>query len=405
MSTLKYRSLLVGLILGASVAICQGQTDYDDFDYEGNTNVGSKILADREGNIYVAGTGLSDSHGNDFVLLKYRLDAEGDAFVLQWSVFYDGPGNGEDVVTGLVLSKDGIPYVSGYSQGSGTGYDFAVKAFNPADGTRIWPASGGIFHNGAARYNTSGSQNDFARDMAIDVSGNLLICGDYLVSSRSYGLTIVFEPDGDIKSGWPEVYGSSTKNVYLNGIATDAANRVAVCGKVQVDEDDSNMLFLLYTGGSTLTVEEAYDYGGFHDIAYDVTYTELARFAVAGSVQPFSNDDRFAVALFRYNNDPARVWTKVYATTDSESVAVTYGDGFVYATGRVGNSFLTVKLEEGDGDYSTTWATDGTHGAGVRVFDSNPSNSTAKDIWLAGTNVYITGNGNTAGAAPRLLHT
>jgi hypothetical protein len=192
-------SFAIALVL---ISLARAQTDFINFDYQGNHDQigGEKVVIDKTGAIYVAGTGVSDSNGSDFVLTKYVL--VGSVLTFQWSAPYDGPAHGDDTVTGLVIDASGNIYMSGYSQGSGTGYDAAVFAVDPS-GATLWSAG-----DHAARYNSSGSFHDYARDLAIDGSGNLLVCGESEVGSGpAYdAFVVVFTPAGAVKTGWPKTY-------------------------------------------------------------------------------------------------------------------------------------------------------------------------------------------------------
>ena len=194
MNTTSFRRLIAGLSFTVAVATGQAQTSFIDYDYMGNPDQldfdeaqnleGKKILTDRMGGIYVAGTGQSDADGNDMILLKYTWN--GSSFSLVWSYKYDGGVEGEDKLTGLVLDRYDVPYIAGSSEREGGGYDVVVIALNPVDGTKLWAG------DGAARYNSSGTQDDFAYDFAIDKaeSQNLIVAGKSSVSgSGDQGLS------------------------------------------------------------------------------------------------------------------------------------------------------------------------------------------------------------------------
>src|SRR5438093_888856 len=69
----------------------------------------------------------------------------------RWTSRYNGPGNGDDVATALNVGPDGATvFVTGYSSGSGTSFDFATVAYDATTGSRQWEA----------RYNGPGNGDD-----------------------------------------------------------------------------------------------------------------------------------------------------------------------------------------------------------------------------------------------------
>jgi hypothetical protein len=80
------------------------------------------IAIDRSGNVYV--TGFSVGRGSYFDYATVKYDSAG---VRQWVARYNGPGrSGDDEAQGIVVDGSGNVYVTGESQGSGTGYDYAT---------------------------------------------------------------------------------------------------------------------------------------------------------------------------------------------------------------------------------------------------------------------------------------
>ncbi|MEO0135591.1 MAG: SBBP repeat-containing protein [candidate division WOR-3 bacterium] len=92
--------------------------------YNGPTNgndSATALFVDNNGNVYVTGYSQGSGTYYDYATLKY--DANGN---LLWIRRYDGPGNGYDYATALFVDNNGNVYVTGYSQGSGTYYDYAT---------------------------------------------------------------------------------------------------------------------------------------------------------------------------------------------------------------------------------------------------------------------------------------
>ena len=68
---------------------------------------------------------------------------------------------------GIAIDASGNVYVTGYSIGVGTFYDYATVKYSPS-GTRAW----------VARYNGPGNTKDRAWAIGIDGRGNVYVAGD-----------------------------------------------------------------------------------------------------------------------------------------------------------------------------------------------------------------------------------
>ena len=65
-----------------------------------------------------------------------------------WVTRYNGPGNGDDYAAyALGMSPDGSAvFVTGYSRGSTSGFDYATVAYDATTGAELWASR----YNGAA---------------------------------------------------------------------------------------------------------------------------------------------------------------------------------------------------------------------------------------------------------------
>jgi hypothetical protein len=123
------------------------------------------IVTDSSGNVYI--TGASEGKGGawqDYATIAY--DPSGNEL---WVARYNGPGNEWDQAWALATDLSGNVYVTGESWGDGTGlepWDYATIAYDPF-GNELW----------VARYDGPGSEADGAKDIAIDASGNIYVTG------------------------------------------------------------------------------------------------------------------------------------------------------------------------------------------------------------------------------------
>lgn len=108
---------------------------------------------------------------------------------LVWQATYDGPSHGEDKVTGLATDPSGNCYLTGYSYGDTTDYDFATVCVN-ASGRTVW----------ASRYGSPLHCEDRPWCLARDSAGNVIASGG-TIADFSVGWdyqTIKYAPAGDV---------------------------------------------------------------------------------------------------------------------------------------------------------------------------------------------------------------
>jgi hypothetical protein len=84
----------------------------------------------------------------------------------EWVVRYNGPGNGDDYAQAIATDPGGNVYVTGYSDGNGTAYDYATLKYD-RDGNQLW----------IMRYNGPGNGDDYAFNMVVDPAGNVYVTG------------------------------------------------------------------------------------------------------------------------------------------------------------------------------------------------------------------------------------
>ncbi len=120
------------------------------------------IAVDDMGNIYVTGGSAGSGLDWDYATIKY--DSSG---VEQWVVRYNGPVDGHDEAKAITLDASGNVYVIGYSDGSGTGPDYATVKYD-SSGVEQW----------VVRYNGPGNNNDYAYAIAVDDAGYFYVTGE-----------------------------------------------------------------------------------------------------------------------------------------------------------------------------------------------------------------------------------
>jgi len=136
-----------------------------------------------DGGFYVTGysnVGVTDI---DFVTIKYDASTGNQL----WSQTFDGPANGTDIPSGLVVDESSNVYVGGGSQGIGTGEDYTTIKYDPS-GDLQWVAG----------YNSPINALDRLVAMDIDNTNNIYVTGTSLIGiANTEIVTIKYDSDGN----------------------------------------------------------------------------------------------------------------------------------------------------------------------------------------------------------------
>jgi hypothetical protein len=180
------------------VATYNGPGNGDDYAFS--------LALDSLGNVYVTGQSVGSGTSWDYATIAYTASGQ-----QQWVARYNGPGNDIDVAQALALDDSGNVYVTGFSTGVGSAYDYATIKYN-FGGQEQW----------VARYNGPGNTDDAPYAMALDDLGNVYVTG-YGGTTHDY-TTIKYSSDG--QQGWIARYSGGTPY----GIALDGSSNVYVTG-------------------------------------------------------------------------------------------------------------------------------------------------------------------------------
>lgn len=179
------------------------------------------MATDASCNVYVAGQ-TDGSNGVDYLTRKY--DAFGN---LLWEQTFDGAAQGDDIPNAMKIDNNGNVYVTGKSQGTGTGFDYATVKYN----------SSGVLQAGfPVRFNntnTGGNGNDVATDLVITSDGSKFYVTGYSnnYSSSTSGndwLTIAYNSSGNFQ--WLADYNSGTNQDSAFKVLLNSAGEIYVLG-------------------------------------------------------------------------------------------------------------------------------------------------------------------------------
>jgi uncharacterized delta-60 repeat protein len=353
-------------------------------------DVANAIVLDGNGNVYV--TGESRKAGSvfyavdDYATIKYNANG-----IRQWIARYNGPGDGYDQANDLTVDGSGNVYVTGRSHtagGWGGNYDFATLKYNPA-GIQQW----------VARYNGPGNSLDYARDLAVDVAGNVYVTGasDGPDTQTDYA-TIKYGAAGEQK--WIARYnGTGNELDYAQAVKVDQAGNVYVTGQSEGVGTRRDYVTIKYNAnGAQLWLARYNAPGNLPDTPVAMEVDRAGNVYVTGSAYHTSSGVDPDYTTIKYNAAGVEQWVARYNgpknSVDEPVGLAVDGAGNVYVAG-YGSSAGTSSPGPGNpsGDYTTIKY----NAAGVQQWMAQyngPANSTDNPAAVAIDkfgNVYVTG--------------
>jgi uncharacterized delta-60 repeat protein len=220
----------------------------------------------------------------------------------QWVARYNGPGNSDDYAKAMAVDEWGNVYVTGYSYGAGSHYDYATAKYDPA-GSLLW----------VARYDGPGGYHDQAVAMAVDTEGSVYVAGhSYGGGATSDYTTVKYNSDG--VEQWVARYnGPGNGNDLIFAIALDASGHVYVTGESEGGDFRRDYTTIKYDpAGRQLWVARYNGPGNYHDSARAIAVDASGSVYVTG----YSYSDGFAredYATVKYDSAGRQLWVARYA--------------------------------------------------------------------------------------------
>jgi uncharacterized delta-60 repeat protein len=265
---------------------------------DNNTDDALALAVDDLGNVYVTG----DSYGGaatgfDTATVKY--DADGNQL---WVARYDGPGSGEDVALAVTVDGTGNVYVSGYSFGSGSGYDYATVKYGP-DGSQLW----------AARYNGPGNGTDVGEAIAVDSAGNVYVTGYSYGGNTTTNDYATIKYDANGTQLWVARYNGPGNGIDIPfAIAVDNAGNAHVTGRSFGSGTASDYATIKYaTNGTQLWLARYNGPGNGTDFAFALALDGAGNVYVTG--QSFGGTgNSFDYGTVKYGPNGNQLWAARY---------------------------------------------------------------------------------------------
>jgi len=297
-----------------------------------NSDYSTAVAVDRSGNVYVTGNSYGSGTELDYATIKYAPN--GDTL---WVRRYNGPGSGHDYATGLAVDGTGNVYVTGYSYGGMvTTTDYTTIKYAP-NGDTIW----------VRRYNGPNDAVEEAVAMVLDNSGNVYVTGKTDAFPREPILdytTIKYAPNGDTL--WVRMYNDPQNSQdFAKTVAVDYSGNVLVTGSSYGGVADYVDYATIKYGpnGDSLWLRKFTGTGNSWDEATALAVDKAGNVFVTGSSYNIYGEKRNDYATIKYapNGDSlaVRLYNGPGNDTDYPTALAVDDSGNVYVTGYSWNGF------------------------------------------------------------------
>jgi len=272
-------------------------------------------------------------------------------------------------------SYGGYLYVAGASINDDGNYDMLLTKYN--GGTEVW----------SVNWNGSANGDDYAAGIAIDGSGNIILCGTTEVTSLNYNAVVAkYNSSGTLQ--WATTYaGSAGLADGFASVVVDNSNNIYTCGGTQTTTELVNYLTVKYNTSGTQQWASTYDYADLYDAAVKLVVSGTT-VRTSGGTQ--INADDWQMTTVSYNTSTGAQGSVQHTGGDDEGVdKVTdvWTDGtYTYVVGAVRNTTTGYdwKVFKMNSDLVVQWSA--TYNGNANQDDE------AQSVKVDGSgNVYVTG--------------
>jgi len=294
------------------------------------TDIASSIAVDGSGNVYVTGRSYGSGTNTDYCTIKYNSSG-----VQQWVARYTLPGNTSDYANSIAVDGSGNVYVTGGSDGSGTGYDYCTIKYN-SSGDTVW----------VRRYNSPGNSTDIASSLALDGSGNVYVTGWSIGSGTSYDYCTIKYNSAGVQQWVARYNGPGNGWDYAYSLAVDGSGNVYVTGYSEGSGTGHDYCTIKYnSSGVQQWVARYTGPGNNYDEARSIAIDGSGNVYVTGYSEGSGTGHDYCT--IKYNSAGVQQWVARYDgpgnSTDEANYIVIDGSGNVYVTGYSDDDYCTIK--------------------------------------------------------------
>ena len=187
------------------------------------------LAVDTNGNVFVTGR-ITAGSSYDYATIKYS-----GAGVALWTNLYNGPGNGTDEAKALATDRQGNVFVTGYSVGTGSSWDFATIKYS-SSGASLW----------TNRYNGPLNASDVATAIVVDGAGCVWVTGFSEGIGSLYDTATVSYSNGGVPLATNRFNGPGNNSDQANALALGSGGVVYVAGFSTTAAGDNDFTILKY---------------------------------------------------------------------------------------------------------------------------------------------------------------
>ncbi len=356
----------IGLIKLSQSGVILWEQEYNGT-YNGDDNP-FDLYVDVAGNSYICGSTNSYNNGLDGIVLKYSSGG-----VLLWQKRYNGIGNHNDEFLKIYVDGNGIVYTCGYSYSDGSNYDGIVLKYSQT-GAQQW----------SSRYFKPGNNNETARDIKVDLSGNVFITGSTYNFINDNNFTVKYSPQGLVV--WERSFNPGTQSSSLKNIEMDNQGNVYVFGNISNSNND--MLLVKYSSGGIELWNSVYNSPyNKDDFASMMKLLPNGDICIIGTIAKYGFSDSTDICALKYNSTGVLQWVNTYNNPNNgndrgETIAIDQSSNIVCA-GIIDINLFDIYTIKYNLIGNLIWQN--------RFNGKGQNDDWASDIFVAGSNVFVGG--------------
>ncbi len=303
-----------------------------------NIDYPSRIAVGVDGGVCVTGTSYTSNNSTDFATVYY--DSNG---IMQWYQIYNGEGNGYDRANDIKFDVYGNVYVTGTSQGKGSGFDFLTIKYSPS-GSQYW----------VTRYNSLIGSDDEAKVLFIDDFGYVYAAGISVgINSEQDFLVTKSTMAGTSDQMWPTRYnGPGVSFDVAKALVIDTEKNLFVTGTSFNNESREDYLLFKLSNNGTIQWKSFFN-GSYNedDNASAVVIDKLGNIALTGTLYSLFYPCNYGTVKF--DNNGMKLWSREYDGPSrsydfATAIACDSKNNFVvtgYSSGDTAYDYATIKYD------------------------------------------------------------